>query len=81
MCISPTQNELEQKNNSNNDDSDDDNSTRNSKINHKSSSNIKTSFIFSHHLVARLGSIAPAMPLQCHLCYGKGSRRWATWTT
>ena len=27
MCISPTQNELEQKNNSNNDDSDDDNST------------------------------------------------------
>ena len=71
----------------------DDNSTRNSNINHKSSNNINNSFIFcSNHGAARLGSIAPAMPQQCHLwlgsiapampqqCYGKGSRRWATWT-
>jgi len=65
MCISPTQNELEQKNNSNNDDSDDDNSTRNSKINHKSSNNINNSFVFSNHGVARQESIAPAMPQQC----------------
>ena len=35
MCISPTQNELEQKNNSNNTDNDDDNSSSNDKINNK----------------------------------------------
>ena len=35
MCISPTQNELEQKNNSNNTDNDDDNSSSNDTINNK----------------------------------------------
>ena len=39
MCISPTQNELEQKNNSNNTDNDDDNSSSNDKINNKNNNN------------------------------------------
>ncbi len=39
MCISPTQNELEQKNNSNNTDNDDDSSSSNDKINNKNNNN------------------------------------------
>ena len=65
MCISPTQNELEQKNNSNNDDSDDDNSTAIAILITRAATTSITAYLFSNHGVARLESIDPAMPQQC----------------